>query len=152
MNSSERVAAEIRQAQYDQLVSDMRPSTARDPGGGGGAVGGGIGNLAGWVTFGAMLGGLVGAILGGIAGAVVGAIVVALFMAGLRILARGGGSGTISRLSVLLWVVGGAIAGAVIGALIAGGDPVRGANAITNWAIFGALFFGGWRMWKRMRG
>lgn len=153
MNSSERVAREWQQAQYDQLVQDMRPSagTPRDGYGPSGVGGGGVGNLAGWVLLAAMVGGVVGGIFGGLMGALVGAVVLALPMWILGALARPGGGSSVSRLSVVLWAVAGALAGAVVGALIAGGDPIRAGNAITNWAIFGALLLGGYRLWKRGR-
>lgn len=152
MNSSERVAREWQQAQYNQLVQDMRPSTARDTGGGG-PVGGGVGNLAGWVLLAAMIGAIVGGILGGLPGVFVGAVLLALPLWAVGALARrGGGSAAVSRLSVLLWAVGGALAGTIVGALIAGGDGARMGNAMLNWSIFGGVLAGGYRLWKRTRG
>jgi len=150
MNSSERVARDYQQEQYDRLVQEMRPGTMPTRGGGG-PVGGGIGNLAGWVVFAAMVGAVVGGILGGLPGVLVGVVVFALPLWMLGALARRG-SGAVSRWSVILWAVAGALAGAVVGALIAGGDPVRAGNAMTNWSIFGALLLGGYRLWRRGRG
>lgn len=118
MNDSERWADAIREAYGPDSYWARSQEDNRNRGsggGGGGGGGGGIGNLAGWVC----LAGMIGALLGGVVGrGFVGAVVGGLFLAGLvwvpGALLRPG-AGTVSRLSVIGWAVGGAVVGLLFG-------------------------------------
>lgn len=148
MNSSERHIAAI------QEIDNQRQQWERmhgSPSGGGGPVGGGIGNLAGWVTLFSMIGAVLGGILGrSLAGAILGAALLGGAMWAIGALGRSSSSGSVTRLSVILWTLAGALTGAIIGSLI-GADSVRAANAALNWSIFGAILGGGFRLLRRAR-
>ncbi|MBL8215707.1 MAG: hypothetical protein JNK87_33605 [Bryobacterales bacterium] len=141
---SQRAADAVAEWNWETAV--RRPDGTS---GGGGPVGGGIGNVAGWAVFFGLLGAIVGFILiHSVGGAIFGAVVAG---GGIAALGKflGGGSGTASRKSVIVYTLAGILGGALFGLFMGSPNETKMINAATNWAIFGGLAFGLWRLRRR---